>query len=307
MGLAIALVVILITCLSGYFFLAKTWWFPVHITANYGHAIDHQFMLTLAITGAIFVVAQLALAYAVWRYRDRRDGRKAGYSHGNNKLELTWTTAAAIIFIGLNLMGYHIWAFVHFMGPQPGSMRVEVWGEQFAWYFRYPGPDGKFGPVHVDKVDDATGNYLGLDRDRDSDSKDDIVTATLAIPVNQPVGDEVAWGSGAHTYMTIYAPPADLGLFTSDEGAGPAAVGFDHLPDFGHQVSTELQTGPEVRRLFAQVKALARDVELAAHFCEFRRNRLLQLFFQVVVRDAKGKPFRDGFFVNDALEGLLKS
>ena len=89
MGLAIALVVVLITLLSGYFFLAKTWWFPVDITANYGHAIDHQFMLTLAITGTIFVVAQLALAYAVWRYRDRRDGRKAGYSHGNNKLELT--------------------------------------------------------------------------------------------------------------------------------------------------------------------------------------------------------------------------
>jgi len=34
MGLAIALVVILITFLSGYFFLAETWWFPVDITAN---------------------------------------------------------------------------------------------------------------------------------------------------------------------------------------------------------------------------------------------------------------------------------
>jgi len=187
MGLAIALVVVLITLVSGYFFLAKTWWFPPDITANYGHAIDHQFMLTLVITGIIFVVAQVALAYAVWRFRDRGDGRKAGYSHGNNKLEFTWTLAAAIIFIGLNLMGYHIWAFVHFMGPQPGSMRIEVWGQQFAWYFRYPGPDGKFGPVHVEKVDDATGNFLGLDRDHDADSKDDIVTATLAIPVNQPV------------------------------------------------------------------------------------------------------------------------
>ncbi len=146
MGLAIALVVILITCLSGYFFLAKTWWFPVHITANYGHAIDHQFMLTLAITGAIFVVAQLALAYAVWRYRDRRDGRKAGYSHGNNKLELTWTTAAAIIFIGLNLMGYHIWAFVHFMGPQPGSMRVEVWENNSPGTFDTPAPMASLVP-----------------------------------------------------------------------------------------------------------------------------------------------------------------
>jgi cytochrome c oxidase subunit 2 len=39
----------------------------------------------------------------------------------------------------------------------------------------------------VEKVDDATGNFLGLDRDHDADSKDDIVTATLGIPVNQPV------------------------------------------------------------------------------------------------------------------------
>ena len=66
-------------------------------------------------------------------------------------------------------------------------MQIEVWGQQFAWYFRYPGPDGKFGPTHVDKVNDATANYLGLDRDHDADSKDDIVTSTLSIPVNRPV------------------------------------------------------------------------------------------------------------------------
>jgi cytochrome c oxidase subunit 2 len=187
MAQAIALVVILITALSGYFFLAKTWWFPVDITQYYGHAIDRQFVITLVATGIIFVAAQAALAYAVWRYRDRGDRRKASYSHGNNLLEATWTTLAAILFIGLNLMGYHIWAAVHFTGAAPGAMKIEVWGEQFAWYFRYPGPDGQFGPVHVEKVDDATGNFLGLDREHDPASKDDIVTATLAVPVNQPV------------------------------------------------------------------------------------------------------------------------
>jgi cytochrome c oxidase subunit 2 len=80
-------------------------------------------------------------------------------------------------------------------------MKIEVWGQQFAWYFRYPGPDGQFGPNHIgsrfdaamgkyiedNKVNDATGNFLGLDRDHDAASKDDIVTATLGIPVNQPV------------------------------------------------------------------------------------------------------------------------
>jgi cytochrome c oxidase subunit 2 len=200
MALAIALAVVIITFLSGYFFWAHTWWFPVDISTH-GHAIDRQFMLTLIITGVIFVLAQCALAYALWRYRDRGDGQKAHYSHGNNKLELTWTTAAAIMFIGLNLMGYHIWAGIHFVGAQPGAMKIEVWGQQFAWYFRYPGPDGQFGPNHIgskfdaatgkyiedNKVNDATGNFLGLDREHDAASKDDIVTATLAIPVHQPV------------------------------------------------------------------------------------------------------------------------
>ena len=187
MALALALVVIIITLLSGYFFLAKTWWFPIDITQTYGHAIDRQFTLTLVITGIIFVAAQVSLAYAIWRYGERGDGARARYSHGNNLLEATWTTLAAILFIGLNLMGYRIWAHVHFQGADPGAMRIEVWGQQFAWDVRYPGPDGRFWPVHVEKVDDATGNFLGLDRDHDAASKDDIVTATLAVPVNHPV------------------------------------------------------------------------------------------------------------------------
>jgi cytochrome c oxidase subunit 2 len=187
MALAIALVVIAITVLSGYFFIAHTWWFPVNISTH-GGAIDEQFRLTLIITGIIFVLAQFGLAYCVWRYRDKKgDARKGAYSHGNNKLELTWTLAAAIIFVGLNLMGYHIWAGIHFMGADPGAMKIEVWGQQFAWYFHYPGPDNKFGSYNVTKVNDATGNFLGLDRTGDPAAKDDIVTATLAVPVNHPV------------------------------------------------------------------------------------------------------------------------
>ncbi|HYK91713.1 MAG TPA: cytochrome C oxidase subunit II, partial [Acidobacteriota bacterium] len=93
----------------------------------------------------------------------------------------------AILFIGLNLMGYRVWAGIHFMGPDPGAMQIEVTGQQFQWYFRYPGSDGQFGPTHVNLVDDAAGNYLGLDRVHDQPSKDDIVTATLGIPVNRPV------------------------------------------------------------------------------------------------------------------------
>ncbi|PYV32958.1 MAG: cytochrome c oxidase subunit II [Acidobacteria bacterium] len=186
MGLAIAVVVALITLISTGIFLSHHWWLP-HAISTIAPAIDRQFTLTFVSTGIIFVIAQLALAYAVWRFRDGGDTRRAAYSHGNTRWEVVWTTAAAILFIGLNLIGYQIWASVHFTGPEPGAMQVEVWGEQFNWYFRYPGPDNRFGPTHPEKMNDGIGNFLGLDRSHDADSKDDIVTATLAVPVNREV------------------------------------------------------------------------------------------------------------------------
>ncbi len=186
MALAFGLVLTIITVVSVALFWGHVWWLPVDISAH-GAPIDRQFTLTLVITGIIFILAQLGIGYAVWKYRERQDGRKATYSHGHNLLEATWTAAAAVLFIGLNLMGYRVWADMYFKSAPPNALRIEVLGQQFAWYFRYPGPDGQFGPTHVDQVDDATGNFYGLDRAHDPASKDDIVTATLGIPVNRPI------------------------------------------------------------------------------------------------------------------------
>jgi cytochrome c oxidase subunit II len=96
--------------------------------------------------------------------------------------KMSWTLIAAILFIGLDFMGYQTWARMHYTGAQPGALQIEVWGEQFAWYFRYSGPDARFGPVHPTMMDDSMGNCLGLDRQHDPASGDDIVTVTLGIP-----------------------------------------------------------------------------------------------------------------------------
>ena len=134
MAFLLALLIALITLVSMYIFAAGPWQFPKSIS-EYGAAYDHQFMLTLVICGIIFFFAQLGLAYVVFRYRDR--GRQAGYSHGNNTLEAIWTTATAILFLGLVFMGQHIWARVHLETAPAGALQIEVTGQQFAWNFRY--------------------------------------------------------------------------------------------------------------------------------------------------------------------------
>jgi cytochrome c oxidase subunit II len=172
-----------ITAAVAYFFFAKTWWFPPPIS-QHGIDYDQQFGRTLVVVGIIFVLAQFALGYVIVRFRN--DGRRATYSHGNNRLETLWTSATALLFLALVLTGTRIWASVHFAEAPPDAIPIEVMAKQFAWSFRYPGADGKFGRTDLKLINDSAGNPMGLD-DRDPAAKDDIVSASLKVPAGKPI------------------------------------------------------------------------------------------------------------------------
>jgi cytochrome c oxidase subunit II len=179
----LAPIVWVLTGIICYFFLAKTWWFPPGINAH-AALYDEQFVRTLIISGVIFVLAQFALGYVIVKFRD--DGRRAVYSHGNQRLESIWTTATAVLFLALVVMGTKIWAAVHFDEAPPDAIPIEVMAKQFAWNFRYPGPDGRFGRVDLKFVNDAAGNPFGID-EKDPAGKDDIVSASLKVPAGKPI------------------------------------------------------------------------------------------------------------------------
>lgn len=169
-------------------FVTQTWWFPEAIT-DYARRIDTHFGITLAVTGVIFLVAHLFLAYTVWHFGKRR--ARASNGAGNQRLEIFWTTATAILFIGLGLMGYTTWAEARFIDvrnetPDPNRLIVEVVGQQFVWNFRYAGSDGRFGPTKTELINDAEANPVGLDRD-DPYGADDLMTPRMAVPVNREV------------------------------------------------------------------------------------------------------------------------
>jgi cytochrome c oxidase subunit 2 len=186
MGLALLAIIWVITFFSTYFFVAKPWW--PHGASTAAAFIDGQFSLTLILMGIVFVAAQGALGLFVWKYRERPDAKKVEYSHGNIKLEVLWTVLTAVLFVGLNLMGSNVWARERFAAADPGAVPVEVTGMQFAWYFRYPGPDGKFGATSPKLMDPSAGSEaaVGLDTS-DAAAKDDVVTGTMYLPVNRQV------------------------------------------------------------------------------------------------------------------------
>ena len=97
------------------------------------------------------------------------------------------TVIVGIEILVLTFVGSNVWASIY-MDPAPAnSMHIDVSAEQFAFYFRYPGPDGKFGVVHPELANDGNGNFFGLDPRNNVAARDDIVVATLTVPVNRPI------------------------------------------------------------------------------------------------------------------------
>lgn len=178
-----AIILLILVGSTLYFHIAKTWWFPPSITPV-GNQIDQQFFITFVLTGIVFVLAQVALAWLIFRYRDH--GQKVKFVRGNHALELIWTTITLVIFVGLGIMAARAWGEVHFGGPAPGALQVEVTGVQFQWNFRYAGPDGKFGRINVKDIDASVGNPLGVDPN-DPEGKENIVVPNMYLPVNRPI------------------------------------------------------------------------------------------------------------------------
>ena len=182
---ALGIFLLVFTVSTFYFFAAKTWWFPEPIN-EFGSRIDAQFVRTLWATGLVFVLSQLALAWIVFRYRDRAGAGRAQYSHGNTTYEILWTAATAVLFIGLGVYAQFAWAEFHLTSAPAGAVQIEVTGQQFAWNFRYAGPDGKFGRTRPELMSDSGGNPLGIDP-ADPDGKDDLVLPVMAVPTDRPV------------------------------------------------------------------------------------------------------------------------
>jgi cytochrome c oxidase subunit II len=181
---ALVLALLLITLLGIYLFVFHPWWFPAAAAAD-ASALDHQLALALWVLGALFVAGQLVLAVLLFRARSKRF---ATYSQGSWRLEITWTVLIAILFFWFNLTGNRVWSEIK--SHQPGdnhSVQVEVTGAQFQWYFRYPGADDTWGRTDAQKfAKPDEGNPLGLVPD-DPAGKDDIVSTSLVLPVNQDV------------------------------------------------------------------------------------------------------------------------
>ena len=188
-GLATLVLVVVATVL-----FTKNWLPPLKSDRV---AIDHALAITLVVTGLVFIVTNLLLAWFGFRYQDA-PGARAAYWHDNPRLEWTWTlvTAAILAVFLFNALG--LWAQVT-SRPPADAMLIEVTGQQFAWNVRYPGKDGLLGKT--DHLQASQDNPIGLVKD-DPASKDDLqLLNQLYLPKDRPVRVQIRSMDVIHSFF----------------------------------------------------------------------------------------------------------
>lgn len=157
------------------------YWAPENVTTT-GQKVDVLLNFIFWLTFAVFLVTQTIYIFYLVKYR-RRPGVKATYSHGNNTLEIVWTTIPTLIFLGLAIASNRYWFQIH-SEPPADALKINISSYQFGWDMRYPGADGVLGRIDVAKI--GVDNKFGLDPE-DPAAADDFTSMEMVIPANRPV------------------------------------------------------------------------------------------------------------------------
>jgi cytochrome c oxidase subunit II len=236
-----AVTIVVIAIASAIPIIMHTWVAPVDISTH-GIMIDEQMSETMVEAGICFLAAQFILGFFVWRFSNRAKEEKIGTFPGGAR----GLVLAAFIIVGLEVMalgvfGTKAWATIYFTPASANAMPIQVQAGQFAFYFRYPGPDGKFGPIHPDEINESTLNFFGLDTTHDADSKDDIVTAEMAVPVNREIHLLMHSKDVGHSFFVRelriqqdFVPGLDLSVHFTPTKIGKYEIVCTQLCGLGH-------------------------------------------------------------------------
>jgi cytochrome c oxidase subunit II len=112
--------------------------------------IDDLLNVMIVISAVVFSLVVVMLFYALWKFKakpgDESDGEPI---HGNTRLEVAWTLIPTIIV--LFGAGYSWNVLNEIEEPVKGNLTVDVFAQQYAWSFGYPGKGNVWsqGELHV--------------------------------------------------------------------------------------------------------------------------------------------------------------
>jgi cytochrome c oxidase subunit 2 len=119
--------------------------------STYASDIDDLFTLIFVLVGFWFFLCQGVFFWLLFRFR-KREGVKSEYITGELKHEKRWITIPHLLVLVCDVFiivgAVRVWYDVKQWLPEEAGENVEVVrviGQQWAWTFVHPGPDGELG------------------------------------------------------------------------------------------------------------------------------------------------------------------
>ena len=165
----------------------------------HGVEIDQLWDFNMIILIAVFVATHVLLFVFAFKYYFRKENKAFYFTH-SNKLEFIWTIIPAIVLAIIIIYGLMTWNKITGAPPEDAHT-IEVYGKQFDWTVRYPGPDGILGRANYRLIEGA--NELGLDSLDPQAIDDQMVKGEFHIPVNKVLSMQIRARDVMHS---VYLP-----------------------------------------------------------------------------------------------------
>ncbi len=112
--------------------------------SSYSQSVDHLIFLVAAIVGFWLLLAEGCLFWLLFKFR-YQEGRGSQYITGEEKHLTRWISIphSLVIVCDVVIIFYAVSVWVNIKQTMPPAERtVRVFGQQWAWSFQQPGPDG---------------------------------------------------------------------------------------------------------------------------------------------------------------------
>lgn len=113
--------------------------------STFAGEIDAVILLVTVLTGFWFILTAGMFFWLLWRYR-ARDGERSEYVTGDEKNLKRWVTWPHLLIlvcdVAIIIAAVQVWVNVKQTLPEADAT-VRIIGQQWAWTFVHPGPDGE--------------------------------------------------------------------------------------------------------------------------------------------------------------------
>ena len=176
----------------GIFFLAFFFWQVDRWNDNslpgaasvHGLKIDALWDYNIYLITFVFVVTNSFLFYYAYKYKGKK-GVKATFLAHDNRLEMAWTIAPAVVLAGIIIFGLKYWNEITDRSTDPNKITIELYAKQFDWTARYAGFDKTLGQTDYRQISGT--NDVGIDTLDGACNDDIIVKNEFHIPVNREI------------------------------------------------------------------------------------------------------------------------